>query len=373
VEPQTLSRAARDAFRDILGDPALGGRDLASVIEGAGARLGVEPFSACLAILSVPPRDETEARQTFEAIEAHRVDLTRHLGRDPGLPVAAADYLQVTEGQAWRTSLRLSRRTRAADPREGALDETLAAELRRCARLGRALGLVLLAPEGGPLDEAAESRAGAALREAVRDVDRVVRLLPAGYAVVLPCTPGGEAVRAAARLRAVAGRAAGRCWSAGVAAVPGVRPDAEALAASARAALSLARRGGAGAVCQGEGDRRRARRRAVGPSLAAAVAAGGRRLPVAVEDLSPCGALVRIDREIGTGTRVTLTLRETTPRPRVEAIPGRIVRLVPAAAPRQAGESWRAAVAFEPRADLGRRVADLIAALPPPPSGTARR
>ena len=371
MEPQTLSRAVRDAFRDILGNSSLSGRELTTALESAGSRHGVEPFRACLELLSAAPRPEAEARRTLDAIETHRDGLRGHLRRDPGLAVAAADYLQVAEGQAWRTSLRLARRAHAADPRECTIDEMLATELRRGVRVGRPLSLVLLAPERARPDDSAARAAGAAIREATRGVDRAVRLLPEGYAVVLPCTPGAEAVRAAARLRVVAGRATGLGWCAGVVSVPGVRPDPEAMAASARAALSRARRGGGGAVCQGEGDRRRMRRRTAGPHLAGSVSAGGRELRAGLHDLSLSGALVQLDEEVWPGTRVMLTVRETTPRARVAAIPGCVVRTVPAAA-RQAGDSWRTALAFDPGTDSQIQVVDLIAALPAPASETGR-
>jgi GGDEF domain-containing protein len=267
------------------------------------------------------------------------------------------------EGQAWRTSLRLSRSAQASDPRECALDEMLATEQRRCERLGRPMSVVALAPDGDGLDEEAARAAGAALREAARGVDRVVRLHPLGFAVVLPCTTGSEAARAAARLRVVAERATGAAWSAGLAALPGLSQGRDALAAAARDALLVARRRGGGTVCQGEADRRRTRRLKVGPHLSGSVQAGGRVLRAGVHDLSLSGALVRLDEEIRPGARVVLTVSESAPRARVAAIAGRVVRAVRQAAD-PSGPNWRAAVAFDPGADALRRVADLMAALP---------
>ena len=365
-----MSRAVRDAFRDILGDPSLSGPALTTALERAGTLHGVEPFRACLQVLSAAPRDEAEARRTISAIESHRDALTTSLERDPGLAVAAADYLQVMEGQAWRTSLRLSRSALTSDPRECALDEMLATEQRRCERLGRPLSLVLLAPDGDGLDEQAAHAAGAALREAARGVDRAVRLLPLGFAVVLPCTPGSEAARAAARLRVVAERATGAAWSAGVAALPGLPPGPDALAAATRAALRLARRRGGGTVCQGDADRRRTRRPKVGPHLSSSVQAGGHSLRAGLHDLSLSGALVLLGEEVRPGARVVLTVSESAPRARVAAIAGRVVRTVRQGAD-PAGPSWRSAVAFDPGADDLRRVADLIAALPARPGGVA--
>lgn len=358
-----MSRTVRDAFRDILGDPSLSGSALTTALESAGTLHGVEPFSACLQVLSAAPRDEAEARRTIAAIESHREALATSLGRDPGLAVAAADYLQVMEGQAWRTSLRLSRSAQASDPRESALDEMLATEQRRCERLARPMSLVLLAPDGGGLDDQAARAAGAALRDAARGVDRAVRLLPLGFAVVLPCTPGTEAARAAARLRVVAERATGVSWSAGVASWPGPTPGPDAMAAAARAALRLARRRGGGTVCQGDGDRRRTRRLKVGSHLSGSVQANGRALRAGLHDLSLSGALVRVEEEVPNGTRVVLTVSESAPRARVAAIAGRVVRTVRHAAD-PTGPSWRAAVAFDPGADAQHRVADLMATLP---------
>jgi Tfp pilus assembly protein PilZ len=366
-----MSRAVRDAFRDILGNPSLRGTELATALQEAGVRHGIDPYRACLQELSAAPRDEDEARRTIDAIEAHRDGLRGALQRDPGLAVAAADYLRVQEGHAWRTALLLSRRAQAADPREGGLDAILSNELRRSERLGRPLALALLAPEGGPLRDEPSRAAGAALREAARSVDRVVRLLPEGYAIVLPCTPAEEAVRAAARLRRVAERATDLVWSAGIAAVPGVRPEAQALAAAARASLSLARRLGGGAVSQGSEDRRRSLRRRVGTDIVTAwLTTGGRSRRADLCELSLSGAFVRSSQEMRAGARVVLTVRETTARARVASVPSRVVRVLPA----RGGERpacWGAALAFEGRGTSLRPMLELIAALPGVARGAA--
>jgi len=360
LEPQALSRAARDAFRDILGNPSLSGRELTIALEGAGSRHGVEPCCACLEILSFAPRPEGAARRTLAAIAIHRDGLQERLRRDPGFAVAAADYRAVAEGEVRRSALVPDRRSLMVDPGDSALDDLVKVELRRCERAGRPLSLVLLRPDLPGLDEPAARLAGAALREASRGVDRAVRLLPDGYAVVLPCIPGPDGVRAAARLRDVVERATRVAWSAGVAAVPGVRPDPEALAASARAALSLARVAGGAAVRQLGGDRRRRPRGPAGRHLAGWVVAGGTALRASFLDLSLGGARLRLDERLPPGTPVVLRLRETTPRARGAAVSARVVRCVPQGNG-DAGDPWHAALAFEPSDRTLLQMADLIA------------
>ena len=366
-----MSRAVRDAFRDILGNPSLRGSELATALQEAGMRHGVEPYRACLQELSAAPRDEDEARRTIDAIEAHRDGLRDALERDPGLAVAAADYLRVREGHAWRTALLLSRRDQAADPREGGLDAILSNELQRSERLGRPLSLALLAPEGGPLSDEPSRIAYAALREAARGVDRVVRLLPEGYAIVLPCIPAEEAVRAAARLRHVAERATDRVWSAGIAAVPGVQPEAQALASAARASLSLARRLGGGTVSRGSEDRRRSHRRSVGTNtMTAWLTTGGRSRRADLCELSLSGALVRSSQEMRAGARVVLSVRETTARARAASVPSRVVRVLPAPG-RERPAFWGVALAFEGRGASLSPMSEMIAALPGVARGAA--
>lgn len=354
-----LSRAARDAFRDILGNRSLRGSALTHAAEHAGSQHGVEPFRSCLSMIGAPQRDETEARLVIEAIEAHRETLTRHLARDPGFSVAAADFLQAGEGRSVRSAGPTHTGSTRARSDGAPFDAILEAELRRCERAGRPLSLVFLEPDRIGLGEPQTLRAEAALREGIRGVDRLCRLLPAGFALLLPCTPGSEAVRGAKRWRAVIGRVTGEPWSAGIAAVPEHPPTAERLVASARASLGLARRDGGMAARQGQGDRRLRRRHAVGTRLSGSVVNGSRELQATVQDLSTDGACVRLGELVAPGARVTLKLRETTPRARSAAILSRVVRSVPQD-DRGARDEWRAALRFEPHPGLEWRVREML-------------
>ena len=370
-----MSRDLRDprveethaALRGLLSAPELRGPALLGAIEAAGRAHAVEPFRACLALLSHEAGEEAEARAAVLAVEAHRTALETRLGRDPGFLVAAVDYLPTTGRSSGRPQ------ARAAAPggiaRE-AFDERLRLETRRAARTGRPVAVVLLAPDPPAPPEPLAVAAAEALRTAARDIDELVRLLPSGVAAILPCTSATEAARAARRLLPVAARASGGAWRAGVAAAPPGRCDAEALAGEARRALERARRRDGAAVEGASLERRRRPRRAAAGSVRGRVrlddarpaddARGRREQEAVVLDLSMAGALVRLRAPLRRGDRVVLDLREACARPVSAALPARVVR---AEGPASPDGPFRAALRFEPAAGRTFRLAEIVAGL----------
>jgi PilZ domain-containing protein len=358
VQPQALSRAVRNALEEAVATPGLRGDRLVAEIESLGARLGLEPFRACLRIFDAGPEIADEARSRFEAIEAHRTALESRLLRDPGFAVAAADYLHASGGVAWT---RLAGRSLpvAGLPHQGrTFDACLAAEIRRHQRTGRPLALVLLSPETLP-GENAWSDCMTALLEAARDVDHIVRIVPEGVAAILPCTGVAEAVRAAARLRGIAERVVPGAWHCGVAALPDAPAGLEGLAAQARAALDEARREHAGVRCA-EGERRRHGRRPAAPGMAARVSVGHRAAEAEIEDVSLGGILIRTPRALVPGLRVGIAIGEAPPRARRLALEARVVRSE--APPPGTNGSWRAALRFDARPGQIPALADILAA-----------
>jgi PilZ domain-containing protein len=327
-------------------------------IRAAGLALSIEPFGACLDLLAAGRAGEAEARRLVETIEAHRAGLESRLERDPGFAVAAADLLHSTRPGTWDPGA--ARASGAVDTRRG-LDDVLEREVRRHDRTGRPLGLLLLCPRIAP-EERVWGATLAALGEAARDVDRIARVLPEGVAVLLPCTTGDDAVRAAARLVAVAARVTATPWSAGVAAIPEGPTDANALAAAARGALAEAIREG-GVVRRAAPERRRHGRRAPSQGLSARIGAGSRSAEAVVEDLSLGGVLVRTPRPLVPGLVVALEIGGAPPRACRLSLGARVVRSE-APAPGTTG-SWRAGLAFEAGNDALPLLADLLASSRP--------
>jgi hypothetical protein len=360
LQPLASSRAVRELFRQILASSELRGLSLMKSIEDAGRRQGVEPFGACLALFSHGARSEPDARITFEEIEAHRSDLQIRLQRDPGFAVAAADYLQLVEGLGWHRG--------EAPPDPGsigrssarAFDQLLDAELRRHARHGRPLSLLLLAP-WSPLEPDAVAAGAAAVTGAVRDVDRPARILPEGMVVLLPCTEGSDGVAAARRLVGLAGRASSAAWCGGVAAIPESPPELERFGAVARAALEQARQEGPARVHLARRERRRHPRRTVAGAIQARIRSSSRVVEVEVVDLSLHGALIESGTAMQAGDVIVFEMTERTPRGRSAAVEARILRSEAAMEPSR--PAWRAALAFEAPASAVPSVTHILAGL----------
>ena len=372
MQPQALSRAIQEEFGKVLGDAALRGEPLEAAVATLGSREGIEPFRACLRGLSGIERPEDEARVAFLAIESHRSRLQALMRRDPGFWVAAADYFQEVEGgprhvrpgESAVAALEVAGPvTAGATP---SLDELLLLETRRSERSARPLTVVVLAPDEGPGSAGIDLEAAAMiLRDAARAVDHTARILPRGFAVIQPCTPGSEGVHAAGRLRNVMMAATGQPWSAGVAAHPGTACEAPALARGARVALRGARRRGGDAVVLHHGERRSYPRRLAVSRLRATLRAGGRESEVTVEDLSIGGALVGVRERLAPGSDVVLALSEDSARPRQVALPSRVLRADEVPGP-GGGTLFRTGVVFTSSGGARHVVAGLLADLAPP-------
>lgn len=316
-----MSRTLHLKLRDLLDRTELRGPRLAEALEQVGREHGIEPFQACLGLVSARPRSAAEARHALSDIEAHRGDLERLLGRDPGFLVAAVDHLRDAAGASWgRMPAAFPAGTRAPHV-EAPFEDRLEAELRRSARTGRPLVLAILAPRR-PLADPAVVSAAAALDRARRDVDVLVRLVPPAFALLLPAIdrPAGE--RAVRRLMEVAARASGAEWCAGLCASSGVEAEGvEALAGAALLALRLARREGG---VRGPVAERRLHRRAVRPPLEARIEDSGTSAELL--DLSVSGARVRGGGTLPGDRTVALRLRGPAPRAREARVQGRVIR-----------------------------------------------
>jgi GGDEF domain-containing protein len=338
----------REEIRDALAGLGPGAPGLTAALAAIGRRHGAEAFRACLRDLARVDRPDSEASEILVAVEAHRAALAVRLGRDPGLCVAALDYLHDLEGLVQEPAFRASD---APGPEPGGalaparpVDELLEHEVRRGERFGRPLSLAILAPDRLPGGgEAVMAAAASTLRELARDTDHVARIVPAGFALVLPCSGLDQARQAVARLRRALRGEAGVTWSAGLAGCPEQPWDAAVLARRARAALRQAQGAGGDAIETYREERRSHPRRAPDGRVIARLDDDRTGTAIVLRDLSLGGALIEARRRLEPGTTLVLALRETSARPREVAIPARVVRAVPAAASGAAESSGAAA------------------------------
>lgn len=210
---------------------------------------------------------EEEAGSLMREIERHRGLLSRSLGRDVGMAVAACDYLANV-----RHTLRTPRiieadqlnaiaEHAATDELTGlynrrAFERALAREVERSRRYGVCASLLLLDLDGfkslndthgHPAGDRVLRYVAAMMCRHLRATDVPCRLGGDEFAVILCDTPQAEALAVAERIRADVERAFARAAvtvSAGVASVPTHAATAEKLLASADGALYAAKRGG---------------------------------------------------------------------------------------------------------------------------------
>jgi hypothetical protein len=361
-------------IREVLGDRSLRGEALGRALFALGARRLIEPFRALLLDLLGLDLPEPRARSAVYRIEEHRSALTRALGSDPGFEVAAADHLHEIEGflrepvfgdgpAASGAAAPGSPRAVPAPPGGDAMERA------RAARSRRPLSFVALEPDA-PLPRAGFDLAAslAAIREAARDTD-LARGAGAGIAVLLPCTPGDGALRAAERYRRVLADSTGLAWSAGVAAVAGEDPDRaplarpDGLAERARAALLGARAAGGDRAAADRSERRAHPRRAGAGAIGVRIVADPPAGEAVVENVSLGGALLATRRALAPGSQVLLALRGAAVRAREFVVATRVGRAIARPA---APLPWGAAIAFPADSEARLRIAGLLADLPRP-------
>jgi PilZ domain-containing protein len=371
VDPQDLHDTAHAEIRKVLGDPLLRGERFDRAVGEIGSRHDIEPFRALFRALTPIDLPEAQARSTLRAIEEHRASMESLLGRDPGLGVAALDYLHDLEGVIREPAVRDApaeqdpRLESEAPPETGSFEELCNLEARRGERTGRPLAAVVLAPDGDRADsEEAMEAAAACLRDRARETDHAHRTGCREFTLILPGTDGEQALAGAERLRRAFCAATGIAWSAGMAACAGPPWDVWALCGEARAAVREARERGGDATRMQHPERREHPRKEVGPSLQASLSVEETVEPdTVIEDLSLGGALLGTREDIPPGAEVRLTLREISPRPRQVEVASR-VRRVEDATDATPGPARRAAVAFVEDGEVRLRIARLLADLP---------
>lgn len=303
--------------------------------------------------------DDAEAEILLDRVLAHRRSLTQDLGRDPGLRVAAMDYLsniekryqhpkivEMREFEETERSARTDTLTGLANRR--VFHDSLDVEIRRSRRYRWPVTVLLLDLDhfkdvndsyGHMLGDLVLERVGGIVRHAVRDADSACRFGGEEFAVVLPETAreGGYAVAERIRRRVeqafegrpVDGRDIPMTISAGLATFHEDGLHADELVARADEALYGAKHAGRNRVCVHYREKRAALRFPVKPgtSLRIESAAG---IGGSAVNLSRTGILIDASTALTVADPIALRLNGGGSS-RLEAglaLAGRVVRVV---------------------------------------------
>jgi diguanylate cyclase (GGDEF)-like protein len=279
--------------------------------------------------------DDAEAESLLDRLLAHRRSLTRDLGRDPGLRVAAMDFLsnverryenpkivEMDEFEETERSARTDALTGLSNRR--VFHEILDAEIRRSRRYRWPVTVMMLDLDhfkdvndsyGHMLGDLVLERVGGIVRHAVRDADAACRFGGEELAVVLPETAreGGYAVAERIRRRVeqsfsgrpIDGHDISMTVSVGLATFPDDGLHADELVARADEALYGAKHRGRNRVCVHYREKRAALRFPVKSGTVVSIAG---RAPTGVRavNLSRTGMLLDAGPGLSVSDRVAL-------------------------------------------------------------------
>ncbi len=371
-------KAYRKRLNALLADDRCDSEQLMARLRELREAEGIQANSAALHALAHLEIPEIQAERLLADLLRHRNEVKRALGRDPGLRVAAIDYLSnvkkllanptiVENAQFERTekSAITDSLTRLYNRRY--FNRALALEVRRSHRYSLRLSLLMLDLDafkllndrhGHLFGDLVLQRVAQVFRRAVRDADTPCRYGGEEFSVILPETGrlGGYAVAERIRTRVqrsfsekpVGGKLVKVSLSGGIASYPVDGEDPAALIARADQALYLAKRCGKDQISLYHSERRQAIRypakvtaRASLTQVAAATVGKARPL-----NLSRGGALLDLDGELRQSAAVKLTFggRDAAGRPRSWVMAARVVRVERR---RTAGQPHRIAVAFQ--------------------------
>ncbi|NIM00803.1 MAG: diguanylate cyclase [Acidobacteria bacterium] len=314
---------------------------------------GVATCSAMLHLLTHLELPEDEAEQLLVELNSHRSEVGATLGRDPGLPVAAVDYLSNVRGLLRNPTiveldeLETTERSAVTDSLTGLhnrryFDSALDIETRRSMRYGLGLSLLLLDLDlfkpindlhGHRLGDLVLARVGGLLRRAVRDADVACRFGGEEFAVILPETGRLGAFSLGERVRLLVqkafeepfeGLAIELSVSGGVATFPRDGETAEMLVERADRAMYLAKKEGRNRIVLYHSERRRFVRFPVRSNARVWLRAGGSSgIEMRPINLSRSGALLSTTGPTRTEGTVELKLRM---REREWVVSGKVVR-----------------------------------------------
>ena len=298
---------------------------------------GVPSFSTALHILAHLNLPEVQAERLLADLLRHREDVTNALGRDPGIRVAAIDYLSnVTKLLAnptivERSELEKTERSAITDALTGLFNRrhfmaTLGLEVRRSERYALGLSLLMLDLDafkvlndeyGHLFGDLVLRRVGRVLRRTVREADIACRFGGEEFAVVLPETDRLGAYAVAERVRRglerrfaekkIGGRTIRVSLSGGIASYPEDGPDAAALVARADQALYLSKSRGKNQISLYHSERRGQIRYPGKLAARVSLARKGSELQRgSLRDVSRSGVLLELRERVPEGAGVEL-------------------------------------------------------------------
>jgi diguanylate cyclase (GGDEF)-like protein len=281
-----ISNPTRRRLAELLASERLDGTRLIERLRQLRRVEGVETCSAMFHLMTHLSLPEAEAEQLLMDLDGHRREVSRTLGRDPGLRVAAVDYLYNVKGLLLNPAiveledLEVTEHSAVTDSLTGLhnrryFDSALDIEARRSRRYRLGLSLLLLDLDhfkqvndlhGHRFGDQVLGTVGAVLRRAVRDSDVACRFGGEEFAVILPETNRIGAFSLAERVRErvrcafeqpIEGISVELSVSGGVATFPMDGEDAEELIDRADRALYLAKESGRDRIVLHHAERRR--------------------------------------------------------------------------------------------------------------------
>ncbi len=338
--------------------------------KGAGDPL----YSSLLYLLTHLNFTERQATRHWKRVVAHRGEMLRALGRDPGLRVALLDYFANVSHDLRNPKIieiamyERTERSAVSDGLTGLFNhayflQALRQELLRSKRHGLKAALVLLDlddfkrvnDERGHVEgDRVLMKAAAILRDSVREIDVAARYGGEEFAVLLPDTSRLGAFVVAERIRRRIEERFSRARtpvtiSGGIAVFPDDAGAPADLVVQADAGLYGAKAAGKNRILLPQGERRRFRRQP--PPSRVTLSAGGPLGPASVKNLSQGGLLVSLRETVAVGSAVSLTIERSDAQPM--GLRGEVVRVE-----RVPGET-------EPAFDVGVRFVDPPGALSP--------
>jgi diguanylate cyclase (GGDEF)-like protein len=338
----------------------------------------VPAFSEAIHLLVHLELGDVEAEALLGEVLRHRSAISLALGRDPGLRVAAVDYLSNVDRRLVNPKIvelsefERTERCAATDPltrlyNRRLFQEALDREVRRSRRYGLRLSVAMLDLDdfkaindlyGHLFGDAVLERVSKLVRRAIREADLACRYGGEEIALILPETERLGAYAVASRVRErvetsfleepTGGRVVPMTISGGVATYPedGLEPDA--LVARADEALYIAKRAGKNRITLHHQERRRSVRYPARPRARLRVEFGEQEAgePAMAINLSRNGALLETGERVSLASPVVLFMgRDRVGPPDGDwVVNARVVRVEPAA---DAASRFRIGVAFD--------------------------
>ncbi len=327
----------------------------------------LEDIRACaetLRLLTHLDLPEVDAERVLLEILKHRDTMAGALGRDPGLRVAAVDYLCNVEHRLANPKIvemsefERTVRSAATDPltriyNRRFFEEALDREVRRSRRYGLRLSVVMLDLDdfkrvndahGHLFGDLVLQHVARLVRRAIREADVACRYGGEEFAVILPETDrlGAHAVAMRTRGRVesafrdepVAGRHVALTLSGGIGTYPDDGQEPHLLVRRADEALYLAKRSGKNRITVYYRERRRCVRYPAHPSATVRIESSDEKTSQSASalNLSRSGVLLETVESYRPSESVRLMLGRGGPASRSPewAVNGRVVRIVPA-------------------------------------------